>query len=133
MVLSVSQISLFEDIRLKNLFKTVTIFAYGVTSSGKTHTMQGTKAEPGIILRTVQVRLVFIFLPLDSLGYFMRCRLFSTGRVNIRNISSRSQCPTWNYTRMSLTTSLSFVRMYEFGSLTRSSCFISLFLLSLGS
>ncbi|KAI0792586.1 P-loop containing nucleoside triphosphate hydrolase protein [Abortiporus biennis] len=33
---------------------TVTIFAYGVTSSGKTHTMQGTKAEPGIIPRTVQ-------------------------------------------------------------------------------
>ncbi|KAF5356926.1 hypothetical protein D9756_006391 [Leucocoprinus leucothites] len=33
---------------------TVTIFAYGVTSSGKTHTMQGTRAEPGIIPRTVQ-------------------------------------------------------------------------------
>ncbi|KAF5375666.1 hypothetical protein D9615_009354 [Tricholomella constricta] len=26
---------------------TVTIFAYGVTSSGKTHTMQGTKSDPG--------------------------------------------------------------------------------------
>ncbi|KAF9448144.1 kinesin-domain-containing protein [Macrolepiota fuliginosa MF-IS2] len=33
---------------------TVTIFAYGVTSSGKTHTMQGTRAEPGVIPRTVQ-------------------------------------------------------------------------------
>ncbi|KAF7763860.1 hypothetical protein Agabi119p4_8397 [Agaricus bisporus var. burnettii] len=33
---------------------TVTIFAYGVTSSGKTHTMQGTKSDPGIIPRTVQ-------------------------------------------------------------------------------
>ncbi|KAJ3566458.1 hypothetical protein NP233_g6991 [Leucocoprinus birnbaumii] len=33
---------------------TVTIFAYGVTSSGKTHTMQGTRTEPGIIPRTVQ-------------------------------------------------------------------------------
>ncbi|KAF9260345.1 kinesin-domain-containing protein [Marasmius fiardii PR-910] len=33
---------------------TVTIFAYGVTSSGKTHTMQGTKAEPGVIPRAVQ-------------------------------------------------------------------------------
>ncbi|KAJ7581037.1 kinesin-like protein [Mycena floridula] len=33
---------------------TVTVFAYGVTSSGKTHTMQGSKAEPGIIPRTVQ-------------------------------------------------------------------------------
>ncbi|KIY48777.1 kinesin-domain-containing protein, partial [Fistulina hepatica ATCC 64428] len=36
---------------------TVTIFAYGVTSSGKTHTMQGTKEEPGVIPRVVQVCL----------------------------------------------------------------------------
>ncbi|KAF8623194.1 hypothetical protein AX17_007517 [Amanita inopinata Kibby_2008] len=33
---------------------TVTIFAYGVTSSGKTHTMQGTTAEPGVIPQVVQ-------------------------------------------------------------------------------
>ncbi|KAG5353129.1 hypothetical protein C0989_010151 [Termitomyces sp. Mn162] len=33
---------------------TVTIFAYGVTSSGKTHTMQGSKSEPGVIPRTIQ-------------------------------------------------------------------------------
>ncbi|KAI8969759.1 kinesin-domain-containing protein [Trametes punicea] len=33
---------------------TVTIFAYGVTSSGKTHTMQGTKQQPGIIPRAVE-------------------------------------------------------------------------------
>ncbi|PPQ74075.1 hypothetical protein CVT24_012945 [Panaeolus cyanescens] len=33
---------------------TVTIFAYGVTSSGKTHTMQGTKHEPGVIPRVVR-------------------------------------------------------------------------------
>ncbi|KAG7448446.1 kinesin-domain-containing protein [Guyanagaster necrorhizus] len=33
---------------------TVTIFAYGVTSSGKTHTMQGTKSEPGVIPRVVR-------------------------------------------------------------------------------
>ncbi|KAF8961771.1 kinesin-like protein, partial [Flammula alnicola] len=33
---------------------TVTIFAYGVTSSGKTHTMQGTKADPGVIPRVVR-------------------------------------------------------------------------------
>ncbi|KAG9045400.1 hypothetical protein FS837_006360 [Tulasnella sp. UAMH 9824] len=32
---------------------TVTVFAYGVTSSGKTHTIQGTKADPGIIPRVV--------------------------------------------------------------------------------
>ncbi|KAG2143088.1 P-loop containing nucleoside triphosphate hydrolase protein [Suillus clintonianus] len=33
---------------------TVTIFAYGVTSSGKTHTMQGTRACPGVIPRVVE-------------------------------------------------------------------------------
>ncbi|KAJ6609058.1 P-loop containing nucleoside triphosphate hydrolase protein [Mycena sp. CBHHK59/15] len=33
---------------------TVTIFAYGVTSSGKTHTMQGTKTDPGVIPRVVR-------------------------------------------------------------------------------
>ncbi|KAH0826644.1 P-loop containing nucleoside triphosphate hydrolase protein [Lanmaoa asiatica] len=33
---------------------TVTIFAYGVTSSGKTHTMQGTKGQPGVIPRVVE-------------------------------------------------------------------------------
>ncbi|KAJ3558283.1 hypothetical protein NM688_g1017 [Phlebia brevispora] len=33
---------------------TVTVFAYGVTSSGKTHTMQGTKSQPGIIPRAVE-------------------------------------------------------------------------------
>jgi hypothetical protein len=35
--------------------QTVTIFAYGVTSSGKTHTMQGTPEEPGVIPRVVKV------------------------------------------------------------------------------
>ncbi|THH03411.1 hypothetical protein EW145_g6275 [Phellinidium pouzarii] len=33
---------------------TVTVFAYGVTSSGKTHTIQGSKAQPGIIPRVVK-------------------------------------------------------------------------------
>jgi kinesin family member 22 len=35
-------------------WQTVTIFAYGVTSSGKTHTMQGTRSDPGVIPRVVQ-------------------------------------------------------------------------------
>jgi kinesin family protein 22 len=33
--------------------QTVTVFAYGVTSSGKTHTMQGTRELPGVIPRAV--------------------------------------------------------------------------------
>lgn len=31
-----------------------TIFAYGQTASGKTHTMRGTAAEPGIVAHAVQ-------------------------------------------------------------------------------
>ena len=34
--------------------KTVTVFAYGVTSSGKTHTMQGSREDPGIIPQAVE-------------------------------------------------------------------------------
>ncbi|KAB5591118.1 Kinesin motor domain containing protein [Ceratobasidium theobromae] len=34
--------------------QTLTIFAYGVTSSGKTHTMQGSATEPGIIPRVME-------------------------------------------------------------------------------
>jgi kinesin family protein 22 len=31
-----------------------TIFAYGITGSGKTHTMQGTADQPGLIPRSAQ-------------------------------------------------------------------------------
>jgi len=57
------------------LFWTGTVFAYGQTSSGKTHTMRGSVDEPGIIPLAVhdlfwsiqevvaQSRSVFMFLP----------------------------------------------------------------------
>jgi hypothetical protein len=45
--------------------QTVTIFAYGVTSSGKTHTMQGTKSEPGVIPRVVRVRFPYVVASLS--------------------------------------------------------------------
>eukprot|EP00882_Tetradesmus_deserticola_P027820 GHRQ01030949.1.p2 GENE.GHRQ01030949.1~~GHRQ01030949.1.p2 ORF type:complete len:184 (+),score=48.09 GHRQ01030949.1:1075-1626(+) len=32
-----------------------TVFAYGVTSSGKTHTMMGTPADPGVVPRAIAV------------------------------------------------------------------------------
>ncbi|OBZ67407.1 Kinesin-like protein KIF22 [Grifola frondosa] len=56
---SSSQDEIFdEDVRplIDNVYSgvTVTIFAYGVTSSGKTHTMQGTPSDPGIIPRAVE-------------------------------------------------------------------------------
>nr|GAT58889.1 kinesin-like protein [Mycena chlorophos] len=54
-----TQESIFEndvkplvDVALSGV--TVTVFAYGVTSSGKTHTMQGNPANPGVIPRVVE-------------------------------------------------------------------------------
>lgn len=47
--------------------KTVTIFAYGVTSSGKTHTMQGTPTQPGIIPRVMHVRGTTVFARLREI------------------------------------------------------------------
>ncbi len=38
--------------------QTTTVFAYGVTSSGKTHTMQGTTDSPGVIPRAVEVNSI---------------------------------------------------------------------------
>ncbi|KAF7305126.1 Kinesin-like protein [Mycena kentingensis (nom. inval.)] len=56
---SASQEEIFEenvrpliDVALSGI--TVTIFAYGVTSSGKTFTMQGSAAHPGVIPRVVE-------------------------------------------------------------------------------
>ncbi|KAG9305977.1 hypothetical protein G9A89_009301 [Geosiphon pyriformis] len=54
-----TQADIFDaDVRpmLNSVFRgmNTTIFAYGVTGSGKTFTMQGTSSEPGIIPRTVQ-------------------------------------------------------------------------------
>ena len=43
------------QLRSHTPLQTVTVFAYGVTSSGKTHTMQGNPSQPGIIPRAVEV------------------------------------------------------------------------------
>ncbi|ORX97824.1 kinesin-domain-containing protein [Basidiobolus meristosporus CBS 931.73] len=53
------QRSIFEkDVKplIQNIFKglNTTIFCYGVTGAGKTHTIQGSDKEPGIIPRTLQ-------------------------------------------------------------------------------
>lgn len=37
-----------------------TLFAYGVTSSGKTHTMMGTAADPGLVPRAIQELFSYI-------------------------------------------------------------------------
>jgi len=51
-----------RTLTLASPHKTVTIFAYGVTSSGKTHTMQGSPSQPGIIPRVMHVRMVTRFV-----------------------------------------------------------------------
>ena len=43
------------QLRSHTPLQTVTVFADGVTSSGKTHTMQGNPSQPGIIPRAVEV------------------------------------------------------------------------------
>ncbi|CAG8450473.1 785_t:CDS:10 [Ambispora gerdemannii] len=57
--MNASQLEIFEhDVRplLEPVLngKNATIFAYGVTGSGKTYTMQGAETDPGIIPRTIQ-------------------------------------------------------------------------------
>jgi hypothetical protein len=54
-------VNMLEVLSYMGRTQTVTIFAYGVTSSGKTHTMQGTKADPGVIPRVVRVRMTPIW------------------------------------------------------------------------
>lgn len=41
---------------LDSLFQGIntTVFAYGMTGSGKTHTMQGTAVEPGVIPQSIE-------------------------------------------------------------------------------
>lgn len=77
--------------------QTVTIFAYGVTSSGKTHTMQGTKAHPGVIPRVVEVscRVLYIRTMFTILRYrqcSFRKRLCNAAVLNW-------PFHTWKYTR----------------------------------
>ncbi|KAJ2002302.1 hypothetical protein GGI04_003393 [Coemansia thaxteri] len=47
-----------------------TVFCYGVTGAGKTHTIQGTESEPGIIPRAVEQ--IFMHQQRDALEYDIR-------------------------------------------------------------
>ncbi|WWD01450.1 hypothetical protein V866_008394 [Kwoniella sp. B9012] len=55
---TISQEEVFDSVRstIEQAYngQNTTIFTYGVTGSGKTHTMQGSREDPGIIPRTVQ-------------------------------------------------------------------------------
>ncbi|KAG6810212.1 hypothetical protein H0H92_012858 [Tricholoma furcatifolium] len=66
---------------------TVTIFAYGVTSSGKTHTMQGTKAEPGVIPRTIRDEVYDLLVTRENAPK-LPVRENDAGMVFVANLTS---------------------------------------------
>lgn len=88
-----------------------TVFAYGQTSSGKTHTMRGSKAEPGVIPLAIydlfdiiqQVEVPFHHL-LVSLMHGVVCNLSvmlsDTLYFHIRNWIGNffCACLIWRYT-----------------------------------
>ena len=86
-------------------FKTVTIFAYGVTSSGKTHTMQGTKSDPGVIPRVVRVSSEHIITVYPA-KKTSSIREYLTRDSVFNNIKSPSKFRTWRYTKMKFMTFL---------------------------
>jgi hypothetical protein len=49
-----------------------TVFAYGVTSSGKTHTMMGTAADPGLVPRAIAALFEMISQAPDRCGMQQR-------------------------------------------------------------
>jgi len=79
-----SQEKVYED-AAKSIVKDVlcgyngTIFAYGQTSSGKTHTMEGVMGDPvkqGIIPRIVQDIFNHIYSMDENLEFHLKCSYF---------------------------------------------------------
>lgn len=94
-----------------NGIQTVTIFAYGVTSSGKTHTMQGTPKDPGVIPRVVEVCRCSSSLPLANTDETY-IRLFWQRKLcRSTQIPCRSPCRILRFTKTTFTTSSSRARM----------------------
>ena len=64
--------SLMSEYSSTSIMYLGTIFAYGQTSSGKTHTMMGSPREPGVI----QLALDEIFSIIAEVGHYLQsCRL----------------------------------------------------------
>jgi len=68
-----------------------TVFAYGQTSSGKTHTMRGTDTEPGII--PLAVREIFDLISATKDREF----LLRVSYMEVKTLFSLEQ-PTWSVT-----------------------------------
>ena len=78
---AVKQKEFFEDTTLQTVQDFVNgqnclVFAYGVTNSGQTYTIQGTKKEPGILPRSLDVLFNSVEAQLDESGRF-RPHMFS--------------------------------------------------------
>lgn len=71
-------------------FISCTVFAYGVTSSGKTHTIQGTAEQPGIIPRVVNVCCFHVFILAQHVFIHMTQALLERKREMYRSAVSLS-------------------------------------------
>ena len=93
----VSHFSKYRILSLPQLNRQLaTVFAYGVTSSGKTHTMQGTANDPGIIPRAVKVDLMLVIDIIHS-SPVRRCY---SAKTNCRPLlQPKLLCHTWRYTK----------------------------------
>lgn len=112
---SIPDLSCFvnDDIVLTSLlWFSCTVFAYGVTSSGKTHTIQGNSSEPGIIPRAVKVSIKETSFQKTQHWSFASERLSLSRRTSCCPPQFRSQYLTWKSIKMRCMTSLSQERMY---------------------
>ncbi|SCV68035.1 BQ2448_156 [Microbotryum intermedium] len=63
-----------------------TVFAYGQTASGKTHTMMGTEAEPGIIPLAIDELFTFIHRQNDSRSFSLRVSFLEIYNEQLRDL-----------------------------------------------
>ncbi|KAJ1926088.1 Kinesin-like protein kip2 [Tieghemiomyces parasiticus] len=65
-----------------------TVFAYGQTASGKTYTMTGTPAQPGVIPQTVEEVFDYIRISSDRREYLLRVSYLEIYNETIRDLLS---------------------------------------------
>lgn len=65
----------------------VMIFAYGVTSSGKTHTIMGSEADPGILPRVLEITFRSLKSRIEeSASIYRPCKFDQAEQVSIEEI-----------------------------------------------
>jgi hypothetical protein len=74
-----------------------TVFAYGATSSGKTHTMVGTQSDPGIMKRSIDdIFLICSDPERETKAEVCSLFIYILEKIFILNFC-RCTCPTWKY------------------------------------